>query len=63
MTSKKTVKLFTENKVLTERELKARHEIGLEDYTKKLQIESRVLGDLATNHVIPGSYQVPEHTL
>ncbi len=55
MTSKKTVKLFTENKVLTERELKARHEIGLEDYTKKLQIESRVLGDLATNHVIPGA--------
>ncbi len=55
MTSKKTIKLFIENKVLTERELKARHEIGLEEYTKKLQIESRVLGDLATNHIIPGA--------
>jgi glutamine synthetase len=55
MISRKTIKLFEENKILTGRELKARHEIRLEDYTKKLQIESRVLGDLATNHIIPGA--------
>jgi len=55
LVSRKTIKLFEENKVLTGRELKARHEIYLEDYTKKLQIESRVLGDLATNHIIPGA--------
>jgi len=55
LVSRKTIKLFEENKVLTGRELKARHEIYLEDYSKKLQIESRVLGDLATNHIIPGA--------
>ncbi len=55
MISRKTIKLFEENKVLSGRELKARHEIHLEDYTKKLQIESRVLGDLAINHIIPGA--------
>jgi glutamine synthetase len=51
--SEKTKKLFTENKVLSERELEARYEIRLEIYTKKIQIESRMLGDLAINHVIP----------
>ena len=50
---KETVKLFGDNQVLTERELKARYEIQLENYTKKVQIESRVLGDLAKNHIIP----------
>ena len=34
-------------------EVEARYEIELEEYTKKIQIEGRVLGDLATNHVIP----------
>ena len=53
MTSKKTIKLFTENHVLTEREMEARYEIRLEHYTKKIQIESRVLGDLSMNHIIP----------
>ncbi|GAB4317577.1 MAG: glutamine synthetase III [Bacteroidales bacterium] len=48
-----TIKLFTENNVLSERELRARYEIKLENYTKKLQIESRVMGDLAKNHIIP----------
>ena len=51
--SKKSLDLFERNNVLTARELHARHEIRLENYTKKIQIESRVLGDLATNHVIP----------
>jgi glutamine synthetase len=39
--------------VLTERELDSRVEVELEKFTKKLQIESRVLGDLAVNHIIP----------
>ncbi len=51
--SKKTKDLFERNHVLSERELDARHEIRMEHYTKKIQIESRVLGDLATNHIIP----------
>lgn len=51
--SEKTVSLYNDNNVLTERELKARYEIKLETYTKKLQIESRVIGDLAKNHIIP----------
>ncbi len=53
MTSKKTVRLFADNNVLSERELEARYEIKLEHYTKKIQIESRVLGDLSMNHIIP----------
>ena len=51
--TKKTTKLFEENNVLSEKEIKARYEIQLEAYTKKLQIESRVIGDLAGNHIIP----------
>jgi len=53
MLSDKSVSVFESCKVLTERELRARHEIRLEHYTKKIQIESRILGDLAGNHVIP----------
>jgi len=52
MLSDKSVSVFESCKVLTERELRARHEIRLEHYTKKIQIESRILGDLAGNHVI-----------
>ncbi|WP_018477844.1 glutamine synthetase III family protein [Pontibacter roseus] len=45
--------LFTRHGILSEKELCARHEILLEEYIKKIQIESRVMGDLAMNHVIP----------
>jgi glutamine synthetase len=55
LVSKKSKQIFERNHVLNERELEARHEIYLEDYTKKLQIESRVLGDLTRNHIIPGA--------
>ncbi|MDD5570897.1 MAG: glutamine synthetase III [Bacteroidales bacterium] len=48
-----TIKLFENNSVLNERELKARYEIKLENYIKKVQIEARVIGDLAINHIIP----------
>jgi glutamine synthetase len=47
------MKLFVDNKVLNEREMHARYEIKLENYIKKIQIESRVIGDLAKNHIIP----------
>ncbi|WP_187260720.1 glutamine synthetase III family protein [Pontibacter beigongshangensis] len=45
--------LFARHGIFTEVELNARHEILLEEYIKKIQIESRVMGDLAMNHVIP----------
>ncbi|MHC2992503.1 glutamine synthetase [Pontibacter sp. HJ8] len=45
--------LFSRHGVFSHIEICARHEILLEDYIKKIQIESRVMGDLAMNHVIP----------
>jgi glutamine synthetase len=48
-----TKDVFKKNQILTERELEARYEIRLEIYTKKIQIEARVLGDLIRNHIIP----------
>lgn len=51
--SKSTVELFKKTGVLTERELHARTEIKLETYIKRIQIEARVLGDLAMNHIAP----------
>lgn len=49
----KIVSLFERNNIMTKRELDARRLIRLEKYTKNIQIESRVLGDMATNHIIP----------
>ncbi|OJV38996.1 MAG: glutamine synthetase type III [Bacteroidales bacterium 36-12] len=51
--SESSIKLFKETEVLSERELHARNEVKWEIYTKKIQIEARVLGDLAMNHIIP----------
>lgn len=51
--SKKTIDLFEEMEVMNKIELEARYEIDLEEYTKRLQIESRVLGDIARNHIVP----------
>jgi glutamine synthetase len=48
-----TVKLFEESDVLSISELKGRNEVKQEMYTKKIQIEARVLGDLAINHIVP----------
>ncbi len=48
-----SVKMFGETGVFSELELKARNEVKWETYTKKIQIEARVLGDLALNHVVP----------
>jgi glutamine synthetase len=51
--NKKTIALYESMGVYSERELYARHLIKLEKYVKQIQIESRVTGDLATNHIIP----------
>ena len=51
--SKKALELFKELNVMNHVEVEARYEIELEEYTKKIQIEGRVLGDIARNHVIP----------
>lgn len=51
--SKEVRDLFERNQILSQRELEARYEIDLEGYAKKIQIESRVMGDLAVNHILP----------
>lgn len=51
--TKESIDMFERTKVLTEIELKARNEVKWDMYTKKIQIEARVLGDLAINHVLP----------
>lgn len=48
-----SVKMFESQNVMTANELKARNEVKWETYTKKIQIEARVLGDLVMNHVVP----------
>jgi glutamine synthetase len=48
-----SIKMFESMGVMKENELKARNEVKWETYTKKLQIEARVLGDLSLNHIIP----------
>jgi glutamine synthetase len=53
LSTDKAKELFESNGVYTHRELEARHEIELENYLKKVQIEGRVMGDLALNHIIP----------
>lgn len=53
--SKKSLKLFEEVGIFSHREAEARHEIMLETYIKKIQIEARVIGDLAINHILPAA--------
>lgn len=55
--SKETMDMFTELEVMTHQELEARYEIKNEIFTKRIQIEARVLGDLAINHIIPTAIQ------
>ncbi|MBQ0022028.1 MAG: glutamine synthetase III [Prevotellaceae bacterium] len=52
-TSDSSVKMFESQNVMTKFELEARNEIKWETYTKKIQIESRIFGDLCLNHIIP----------
>jgi glutamine synthetase len=55
MVTDKAKNLFESNSVLTHVELEARHEIELEKYIKKVQIEARVMGELATSHILPAA--------
>ena len=48
-----TIRIFEETGVLSKVELEARAEVKRETYTKKIQIEGRVLGDLTMNHIVP----------
>ncbi len=51
--SEQSVSMFEQVGVMNRRELEARNEVKWETYTKKVQIEARVLGDLSMNHIIP----------
>jgi len=59
MMTKKSMELFTKMGVFSKREIEARYEILLEDYIKKIQIESRIMGDMALTQIVPAaiSYQ------
>ena len=53
MVTEKAKHLFESNNIYSHTELEARHEIELEKYIKKVQIESRIMGELATSHILP----------
>ena len=55
LVTEKAKGLFAKHKILTHSELEARHEIELEKYIKYVQIEGRVIGDLAGNHILPAA--------
>ncbi len=55
MITKKAKKLFEDNKIYTHAELEARHEIELEKYIKKVQIEGRLMAELSTSHILPAA--------
>ena len=55
MITDKAKKLFESNGIYSHSELEARHEIELEKYIKKVQIESRIMGELATSHILPAA--------
>ena len=48
-----SIEMFESLGVMTKKELEARNEVKWETYTKKIQIEARVLGDISMNHIIP----------
>ena len=55
MVTDKAKALYSNNAVYTKTELEARHEIELEKYIKKVQIEARLMGDLSINHILPAA--------
>jgi glutamine synthetase len=57
MTTKSYKDLFTRLDILSEREIEARHEVELENYVLKLQIEARVLGDMCKTSVVPAAIE------
>ena len=54
---KASIEMFEKLGVMSKKELEARNEVKWETYTKKIQIEARVLGDLSMNHIIPVATQ------
>ncbi len=58
-----SVQLFSETGVMNYEELHARAEVHWETYTKKIQIEARVMGDLAMNHILPVASRYQAHLL
>ena len=57
MVTDKAKSLYETNGVYTHIELEARHEIELEKYIKRVQIEARIMGELATSHVLPAAFK------
>ncbi len=57
MVTDKAKKLFEDHSVYSHSELEARHEILLENYIKKVQIEARILGDLASTYILPAAFK------
>jgi glutamine synthetase len=57
LVTEKAKHLFESNGVLNHVELEARHEIELEKYVKKVQIEARIMGELCTSHILPPSFK------
>ncbi|MGM0635440.1 MAG: glutamine synthetase III [Bacteroidota bacterium] len=53
--SKQAIDLYGELEIMNEIEVQARYEIEIDDYSKEIQIEGRILGDIARNHIIPTS--------
>ncbi len=60
--SKKTFQLFENLNILNHREQEARYDIALETYTKKIQIEGRIMADVVANQIIPAAIRY-QHTL
>lgn len=55
LVSKASLALFDEMQVMAEGEVRARYEVELSDYSKKIHIESQILNDLANNHIVPAA--------
>ena len=55
MVSKKSLAMFESLNILNHREQEARYDISLETYTKKIQIESRIIADMVNNQIIPAA--------
>lgn len=55
--TEKSKQVFFGNGIFSKRELEARHEIMLEEYVKKVQIEARILGYMSTNHILPAAIE------
>ncbi|MCX6297993.1 MAG: glutamine synthetase III [Bacteroidetes bacterium] len=63
LTTDKAKHLFESNGIYNHIELEARHEIELENYLKKVQIEGRIIGDLALNHILPAAMKYQNSVL